>query len=387
MKKIIFFDFAGPFFPGGCEQYLTLLAKHVSKKYHVTFMYSGFYVSLIEWIYFILLRYRPGSISFTIRNTVNIHLHDLSFWEFLPFGKVRYNTISQIKNANLIYAKNEFFELLFLYCVLGKVNFKRKVIVGVHSAIFIPSSVKTIWARIHNLLYFGWIYRTFLESCNLIHVVNKSYVEKISNLYGIKKAKIKCIPYFIDWKTNQIKNNQKQFTILWAGRLTRQKGIEELIKIIELISKMRFFKKIKILIAGDGEEKNMIINLVEKYKNVKYLGYVHKMMKIYQNVDLAIVTSNFETFGYNVLEPQSYGIPTISFDIDGPKQIIINNKTGYLVSSNEDFAIKIKYLVESKSHNEKLVSKASIFKTINSKFSKKNILNEMNYMFAKNLQN
>lgn len=386
MKKVIFFDFAGPYFPGGCEQYFVLLAKHFRKKMRVTFMYSRWYVSVIELVYFILLNHRPGSICYTKRPLAGIKLDNLTLMNFLPFTKARKTVMMSINDADLIYTKNEFFELIFLYIILGELNFKKKVIIGIHSAIFIPDSINTIWSKIHNVLYFGNMYKKLLQSANTIHVVNDSYIAKIINSFEIKNTRIECIPYFIDWKAKKFKKRNKKNTILWAGRFTKQKGILELTKIISRISKMDFFKKTKILIAGDGEEKKHIIDLAIRYENIQYLGYVHDVKRLFNRIDLAIITSNFETFGYNTLEPQSYGIPTISFNIDGPKQIIVNNETGYLVSNTKEFVEKIKSILDIKSDNNRLNSNRIIFEKTNQRFNKKIILAKMNNMFSRTLE-
>ena len=144
-------------------------------------------------------------------------------------------------------------------------------------------------------------------------------------------------------------------------------------KIITLLSKLKNFNNLNFFIAGQGQ--NVIEDMLDQYENIKFLGYVKNMNELYQKVDLAIVTSYFETFGYSVLEPQSYGVPVIAFDIIGPRDIIIDSKTGFLVKKNNEFANK----VQSFSNNTvKLLHRKDIFNLINNKFSKKKILDRMN---------
>lgn len=62
------------------------------------------------------------------------------------------------------------------------------------------------------------------------------------------------------------------------------------------------------------------------------------------NFNNAQISSVYEGFPMVILEAQSYGLPVISFDCKtGPKDLIENNKTGFLVKDGnvEDLAQKM----------------------------------------------
>jgi glycosyltransferase involved in cell wall biosynthesis len=63
----------------------------------------------------------------------------------------------------------------------------------------------------------------------------------------------------------------------------------------------------------------------------------------YVSADLCLVPSKFETFSQVTLEAISVGTPVISFDLTGPKDIITDTKTGFLVTSfnDDDFVATI----------------------------------------------
>ena len=52
---------------------------------------------------------------------------------------------------------------------------------------------------------------------------------------------------------------------------------------------------------------------------------------IYNKINLLFVTSDIENCPLNVLEAKSYGIPTITISNGGIKEIIKNNKDGFLL--------------------------------------------------------
>jgi len=77
----------------------------------------------------------------------------------------------------------------------------------------------------------------------------------------------------------------------------------------------------------------------------------------YVSADLCLVPSKFETFSQVTLESISVGTPVISFDLTGPKDIIMNTKTGFLVTSfnDEDFAATmLKELVHKRNNLENI---------------------------------
>ena len=55
-----------------------------------------------------------------------------------------------------------------------------------------------------------------------------------------------------------------------------------------------------------------------------------KKKKIYSISDIIIITSPINNFPYVALEAKSYGIPVISCSKGDIKEIIKNNKDGYL---------------------------------------------------------
>lgn len=380
--KITLVDFAGPNFPGGCEKYISTLTKYLSGYNETTFLYSKQYVSFMERIYALLNSHKIGTIDYTKRDIGNAKKLDISLSSFIPFTKKHYELRSRLKESDVIYSKNEFQELLFLYLFLGKSVYSKKVVVGMHTSVFIPSSVTGVWRVIHDFQYNSVFYRRMLVNAKKIHVINRGYIKKITEFYGVSPSKIKYVSYYIDWKTRVSVAGNKKLTILWAGRYTSQKGLDRLKYIIEQLSNDRLFNRIKIMIAGAGECKPLVSQLVKKYKNVSDIGFQHSMEKIYPNINLSFVTSYFETFGYNVLEPQSYGIPVISYRINGPEDIIENGKTGYLVSNTDEFIEKslktIKHLLKD---NQDLIPGKEIFNRINNKFSKSVILEKMGKIF------
>lgn len=384
--NILFLDLTGINYPGGCEKYLASLANYFSKNNQVTILQSKQYFLFIEYLYHFLSGYKIGTTKFLERNIGNSITKDVRLSVFMPFTNHRKKLKSILNKADVIYTKNEFQELALLYLLLGKKKYSEKVIIGTHTAIFLPKDINGLWRRIHDFQYNSIFYKMFLRSAKHIHVPNSDYITQLKSKYSIPKTKISFIPYFIDRAPHyplDLKVEADKFNILWAGRLTTQKGLDRLRNIIKMLSTSHSFNDIHITIAGEGD-KQIVQELVRNYKNVEYIGFVQDMEKIYVKHDLCIVTSVFETFGYNVLEPHSFGIPVVSFDISGPRDIIIEAETGYLVKDEKTFCEKVLLLQneKSKSSVEYVKMRKRIHSVINQKFSRKNILIQLDNLFS-----
>lgn len=137
--------------------------------------------------------------------------------------------------------------------------------------------------------------------------------------------------------------------LLYAGRISEEKGVFDLPEIMERITK--HIPDVKLIIAGTGPAEEQLKMLLP---NASFTGWIDKktLYMHYQHADLLLLPSRFDTFGCVVLEAMSNGLPVIAFDEKGPKEIILDNETGYLVDDPEQMANKaIKYLGNPKKQN------------------------------------
>jgi len=74
-----------------------------------------------------------------------------------------------------------------------------------------------------------------------------------------------------------------------------------------------------------------------------FLGWVDKsrMKSLYAGLDMFVFPSRFDTFGNVVLEAFTYGMPVIAYNCKGPKDIIEDGVSGYLVEDIEGMSTRI----------------------------------------------
>lgn len=132
--------------------------------------------------------------------------------------------------------------------------------------------------------------------------------------------------------------NGNETVILFAGRISDEKGVMEIPIIMEKVRRM--YPDAKIAFAGKGPREN---DLKDAMPDAIYLGWVdhEKLPEIYSAADLLILPSRFDTFGCVVLEALSCGLPVIAYNTKGPKDIIISGLNGYLAKNRSDMAEKI----------------------------------------------
>lgn len=138
-------------------------------------------------------------------------------------------------------------------------------------------------------------------------------------------------------------------TILYAGRISKEKGVFELPGIFRNVQKK--IKDVRIVIAGTGPAEN---ELKEKLPEAEFLGWVNHadLPRIYSSADIFILPSRFDTFGCVVLEAMACGLPVISYNTKGPKDIINNAQNGFLVETVEEASEKAVYYLQNKEMHE-----------------------------------
>ena len=188
-----------------------------------------------------------------------------------------------------------------------------------------------------------------VENLDYFVLVSKELQEFYSK---IVKPKCIHIPNSLDEYPKEASSLEEN-NIISVGRLSKEKGFLDLIDVYSIVSEM--YPNWKLNIIGDGTERTKIEEKIEKlnlkdkiilhgYQDKKYINEILGHSSIY------VMPSFTESFGIVLLEAFSYGIPCISFENSGSKEIISNNWDGYLIKerNKEQMAKKICELIKDK---------------------------------------
>lgn len=228
------------------------------------------------------------------------------------------------------------------------------------------------------------ILRYSFKSANKVISVSNSLREIISKY----KSNIEVIPNMVDCdKVLSIinkKNNlgeEGQFTFLSLCYLKKNKGIDILIRAFSTYFRG---KEVKLIIAGDGPERENLENLSKELgilEQVEFKGALNRdeVYKVMSNCNIFVLPSRFETFGVVLIEALANGKPVISTRNGGANDIV-TDENGILVDIDDIEGLG-KAMVDLKlnynKYNEEEIKNSCI-----NKYSKKIITRQLEKVYS-----
>ena len=161
----------------------------------------------------------------------------------------------------------------------------------------------------------------------------------------------------------QLKYGNENKYILFIGRLSDVKNIQFLISLWK--EKFQDKKNIKLIIAGDGECKDKLHNMVDNTCSVNkpiFLGEIkpENIPYLISSSSITILSSKHEASPTVVKESLSSGIAVITNQIGDVQDYIINGKNGYIVPKNYDsYFDAIKKLLENPLSKEEVLKNSA----------------------------
>lgn len=261
----------------------------------------------------------------------------------------------------------------------AKCNFKAKVITTFHGHdAFFP---------MHGYIPNDGYYDLLFESSNIITANTKYLSDKIVGL-GCPIKKLQLVPVGVDTNYfnafNKVKSTNSILRLINVGRLDPVKGHKYLIEIVHQIVKKGI--DVHLDIIGDGEERNNLEQLIQKYNLSEKIKLVGKkaqseIKEMYLKSDLYVFAAvplsdgRRETQGLATLEAQACGLPVIAYDSGGVKYTIKDNVTGFLFDEFEidEVVEKLLFLNENRAIIHEMSN--NCYKFVDENFSQ-NVINE-----------
>ena len=144
----------------------------------------------------------------------------------------------------------------------------------------------------------------------------------------------------------------KDINILLPARMLYEKGINEFVEAARIIKSRKI--DAKFYLVGDNISLNP--SRIEKEGIITYLDYQQDMKSLYHKMTIICLPSWREGFPKVLMEAASYGIPTVTTDVPGCRDAIIDKKTGFLVPLRSPISIanKIEILIKNKNLQKKM---------------------------------
>jgi glycosyltransferase involved in cell wall biosynthesis len=127
-----------------------------------------------------------------------------------------------------------------------------------------------------------------------------------------------------------------------VGRLRKEKGQATLLESMKTVVKE--FPDVALIVIGDGPDH---LHLEERAKiwgidgQVKWLGQKShdEVLGLYNIMDVVVVPSLFEGFGLAATEAMAAGKPVVASDVDGIREVMEKDATGFLVPPGDTQAL------------------------------------------------
>ena len=311
------FGSVGQFDSGGLNVYVKQISKHLSQKHNVTVV--------------------TGEKAESFKNQ-NLEFYSLNLFEpdiptddkeihLIEFNK-RLDEVLDLKQFDIIHAH---------YWMSGLIA---KDISNKFNIPYIFTS--------HSLGVFLEGYNKERADCEKIVMSSSQFITAstsyeetlISDSYQVDSQKIKQIKPGVDSELfSPDPSIDRENIFLSIGRIQPQKGQLETLKFLNSFKEIETDFKCYFVGGPSGSSgEEYLLELKEGVKDysldsyVEFLGNLPQVdiTSLLNRAKLLIHTSQYETFGLVAIEANSMGVPVLTTNTGSMKEIIVNNKNGYL---------------------------------------------------------
>jgi len=196
---------------------------------------------------------------------------------------------------------------------------------------------------VHSLDRIRRMLRAMYRAFDGIFVLNSEHQEwLVSRAIGMSRRRVFQTAHWTEGEfappTEIVARDADAPVLLFAGRISQEKGVLDLPKIFAVVREK--FPKAKIRIAGTGVSEPLLRKALPE---AEYLGWVgpKDLAKAYGDADFLILPSRFDTFGCVVIEAMACALPVAAYSSKGPRDIIEHGKSGVLGSDAEELGAAI----------------------------------------------
>lgn len=249
---------------------------------------------------------------------------------------------------------------------------------------FIVTEHHSLFLKKNLSKYYTTILKETIDKSKEFITVSNHLKKSIVSITGTNKS-IVVIPNIINsnYKYYPV-SSERPFVFFSAGNLVKNKNFDLLIE-----SFCKAFDKrtnVKLVIAGDGTEKNRLHRVISKNSRGDQISLVGRidgksMLKNYKECNCFVLLSEYETFGIVYREALAIGRPVISSRNDGILECWDESYGILLPQINiENSCVALKQMYE----NVDKFSNIEISKSILKKYSKKIVVDEINKIILSN---
>jgi alpha-maltose-1-phosphate synthase len=185
-------------------------------------------------------------------------------------------------------------------------------------------------------------------------VVASSYTKDTLIQQNVPEEKIVVNPYGTELQKFYPNNNPNYSTVkfLFVGAVSALKGLPVLLEAWKKIDTT----KAELIIVGPVNAE--VKKLVEKGKNIKVVGSLAKeeLPEVYRSAHVFVFPSFSDGFGQVILEALACGLPVITTENTGGKDLITNNEQGFIIEpgNSKSLVETMNYFIDNRGEIDRM---------------------------------
>ncbi len=243
--------------------------------------------------------------------------------------------------------------------IFGFLNNKRIIAIE-HNANDAKRKSEWLWSLLAMLFAYKVVYLT---------ASYKSEVkEKLGVFFSNKKAVVIPNGLNTDLYAPTTKVTSDIIKLGMVSRMNVLRDHKTLVLSIKHLMQLLPNQKIKLYIAGNGDTYDETVALVKKEgleEVITFTGMLNEdeILSLFKSLDIYVHATLAETMSTSLMQALSCGLPIVSANIPGVRNLIEPDKTGILIETKDEILLAktLKNLIEDKSKQKELSSSARAF--------------------------
>jgi glycosyltransferase involved in cell wall biosynthesis len=155
--------------------------------------------------------------------------------------------------------------------------------------------------------------------------------------HGWDGDRFEVLPHFQEthpWRVPEADDHSMNTSVLYFGRLSAEKGVEDLLRAMQLVPQMH------LTVAGDGPQRSELQELACSLNlaNVEFVGHVGSEERdslITKSRFTVLPSHAYETLGKTILESYAEGRAVVASDLGSRRELVYQGETGFLYRAGD----------------------------------------------------
>jgi glycosyltransferase involved in cell wall biosynthesis len=279
------------------------------------------------------------------RITAKARALGLTFFEIVERGKLDLRVLPALREVvrrhhiNLLHA-HDYKSDLFAYLLCRWLGRQRPTLLSTAHAWVMPGPRGALYRRLDL-----WLMRRF---DHLIAVSQATKDEMV--MAGVPPRLISVIHNAIDtetWSSRQVASDLRaelglgqDFPVVgYVGRIMPEKDLDTWLRAAAIVT--RRFPRARFVLVGEGRDEVTLRDLQRLARTlgiagqVHFAGYREHLLPAYATFDLFVLSSRREGLPNSLLEAMALGLPVVTTDVAGVKELVVDGQTGFVVPQRD----------------------------------------------------